>query len=86
MKLLTEVNNGRLAMIGLFGLLSEGKVPGSVPLLKGVIPFYAGEPMAPLASRSTKPPYAAKASSAEVVTERKAMRDSRLSSAMPSSG
>jgi len=48
-KLLTEVNNGRLAMIGLFGLLSEGKVPGSVPLLKGVIPFYAGEPMAPLA-------------------------------------
>merc|ERR1719201_1293880 len=48
-KLLTEVNNGRLAMIGLFGLLSEAKVPGSVPLLKGVIPFYAGEPMAPLA-------------------------------------
>jgi len=48
-KLLTEVNNGRLAMIGLMGLLSEAKVPGSVPLLKGVIPFYAGEPMAPLA-------------------------------------
>merc|ERR1719482_2607011 len=48
-KLLTEVNNGRLAMIGLFGLLSEAKVPGSVPLLKGVIPFYSGEVMAPLA-------------------------------------
>jgi len=48
-KLLAEVNNGRLAMIGLFGLLSEAKVPGSVPLLKGVIPFYSGEVMAPLA-------------------------------------
>ena len=48
-KLLAEVNNGRLAMLGLFGLLCEGKIPGSVPLLKGVIPFYAGEPMAPLA-------------------------------------
>ena len=46
-KLITEVNNGRLAMIGLFGFLSEGKVPGSVPLLKGVIPGYAGEVMAP---------------------------------------
>jgi len=47
---LVEINNGRLAMIGLFGFLSEAKVPGSVPLLKGVIPFYAGEPMAPFAS------------------------------------
>ena len=46
-KLLTEVNNGRLAMIGLFGFLSEGKVPGSVPFLKGVIPHYNGEVMAP---------------------------------------
>jgi len=47
--LIKEVNNGRLAMIGLFGFLSEGKVPGSVPLLKGIIPAYSGEVMAPLA-------------------------------------
>ena len=33
-------------MIGLFGILSEAKVPGSVPALSGVIPPYAGEPMA----------------------------------------
>mmetsp|Transcript_12715 Transcript_12715/g.26274 ORF Transcript_12715/g.26274 Transcript_12715/m.26274 type:complete len:251 (+) Transcript_12715:47-799(+) len=42
-----EINNGRLAMIGIIGFLSEGKVEGSVPLLKGVIPHYDGEPMAP---------------------------------------
>merc|ERR1719247_1089198 len=46
-KLVTEINNGRLAMLGLFAFLSESKIPGSVPFLKGVIPPYAGEFMAP---------------------------------------
>jgi len=45
--LVKEINNGRLAMLGIFGFLSEGKVEGSVPVLKGIIPAYAGEPMAP---------------------------------------
>jgi hypothetical protein len=37
-KLQVEINNGRLAMIGLMSMLSEGAVPGSVPALKGLIP------------------------------------------------
>merc|ERR1740138_1894744 len=45
--LLKEVNNGRLAMIGLFGFLAESKVPGSVPALTGLIKPYDGDYMAP---------------------------------------
>jgi hypothetical protein len=33
-----ELNNGRLAMLGLMSFLSEGAIPGSVPALKGLIP------------------------------------------------
>jgi len=42
-----EVNNGRLAMLGIMGFLAEGKVEGSVPALTGLIPSYTGEVMAP---------------------------------------
>ena len=45
--LIKELNNGRLAMIGIMGFLAEQRVEGSVPLLKGVVPHYAGETMAP---------------------------------------
>ena len=53
--LLKEINNGRLAMIGIMGFLAESKVPGSVPALaamqgtKSEIPYYAGDFMAPFA-------------------------------------
>jgi len=44
--LLKEVNNGRLAMIGIFGFLAEQKVPGAVPF-GPKLPLYAGDIMAP---------------------------------------
>ncbi len=47
--LIKEINNGRLAMLGIFGFLSEQKIEGSVPALKGIVPHYDGEVMAPLA-------------------------------------
>jgi len=42
-----EINNGRLAMLGIFGFLAESKAPGSVPLLQGLIPEYSGDYMVP---------------------------------------
>lgn len=46
-KLNIEINNGRLAMLGLFSLISEARVPGAVPALAGLIKKYDGEVMAP---------------------------------------
>eukprot|EP00310_Coccolithus_braarudii_P024159 CAMPEP_0183334018 /NCGR_PEP_ID=MMETSP0164_2-20130417/2735_1 /TAXON_ID=221442 /ORGANISM="Coccolithus pelagicus ssp braarudi, Strain PLY182g" /LENGTH=268 /DNA_ID=CAMNT_0025503075 /DNA_START=52 /DNA_END=858 /DNA_ORIENTATION=+ len=45
--LLIELNNGRLAQIGIMAFVSEARVPGSVPALKGLITPYSGECMAP---------------------------------------
>eukprot|EP00554_Chaetoceros_debilis_P005044 CAMPEP_0194095266 /NCGR_PEP_ID=MMETSP0149-20130528/56739_1 /TAXON_ID=122233 /ORGANISM="Chaetoceros debilis, Strain MM31A-1" /LENGTH=329 /DNA_ID=CAMNT_0038781207 /DNA_START=63 /DNA_END=1052 /DNA_ORIENTATION=+ len=44
-----EINNGRLAMLGIFGFITADKVPGSVPLLEklGAVIPYSGETMAP---------------------------------------
>mmetsp|Transcript_18851 Transcript_18851/g.60906 ORF Transcript_18851/g.60906 Transcript_18851/m.60906 type:complete len:248 (-) Transcript_18851:244-987(-) len=42
-----EINNGRLAQIGILSILSEATTPGSVPALNGLIPAYSGNPMIP---------------------------------------
>mmetsp|Transcript_123426 Transcript_123426/g.230815 ORF Transcript_123426/g.230815 Transcript_123426/m.230815 type:complete len:303 (-) Transcript_123426:159-1067(-) len=57
--LLTEINNGRLAMLGIMGFLAESKVPGSVPLLKGVVKPYGGEIMAPFSDINSDLPFVA---------------------------
>ncbi|KAK7232903.1 chlorophyll A-B binding protein [Aureococcus anophagefferens] len=43
---LAEINNGRLAMLGIFSILSEAGA-GSVPALQGLIPAYDGNVMIP---------------------------------------
>jgi hypothetical protein len=59
-KLNIEINNGRLAMLGLMSLIAEAKVPGAVPLLGSVgIKKYDGQVMVPfpnndLAQRSVR--------------------------------
>lgn len=49
-RLVAEINNGRLAMLGIFGFISEGASEGAVPALKGIIPHYDGDVMAPFAT------------------------------------
>jgi len=55
--LLAEINNGRAAMLGIMAFVSEAKVPGSVPALKGLIAPYDGEVMAPFSSVDASLPF-----------------------------
>eukprot|EP00571_Detonula_confervacea_P015319 CAMPEP_0172301800 /NCGR_PEP_ID=MMETSP1058-20130122/3618_1 /TAXON_ID=83371 /ORGANISM="Detonula confervacea, Strain CCMP 353" /LENGTH=248 /DNA_ID=CAMNT_0013012065 /DNA_START=54 /DNA_END=800 /DNA_ORIENTATION=+ len=45
--LTAELNNGRLAQLGIFGFLCADKIPGSVPLLNDIAIHYNGDPMIP---------------------------------------
>mmetsp|Transcript_33626 Transcript_33626/g.47773 ORF Transcript_33626/g.47773 Transcript_33626/m.47773 type:complete len:250 (+) Transcript_33626:86-835(+) len=56
-RLRAEINNGRLAQIGILGFLAEQTTPGSVPLLSGIVQSYDGEPMAPFATNVIGAPF-----------------------------
>jgi len=45
--LVAELNNGRLAQIGIFGFIAADKVAGSVPLLDNIAIPYSGDSMVP---------------------------------------
>jgi hypothetical protein len=49
-RLRAEINNGRLAQLGLFGFLCAQTIPGSVPALEGIVKPYSGEIMAPFSA------------------------------------
>merc|ERR1712024_341273 len=46
-RLVAEINNGRLAMLGIFSFLCADKIEGSVPGLAGIATPYSGDPMQP---------------------------------------
>merc|ERR1711870_35917 len=56
-KLNIEINNGRLAMLGLMSLISEARVPGAVPALAGKLKPYDGEVMGPFPEADTNLAY-----------------------------
>jgi hypothetical protein len=59
-KLRAEINNGRLAMLGIMSLVAEAKVPGSVLALDGKLKPYSGEVMAPFTANDVSLPFVSK--------------------------
>jgi len=53
--LVAEINNGRLAQLGIMAFVAEARVPGAVPALNGLITPYSGECMAPFTSADALP-------------------------------
>merc|ERR1719298_333909 len=57
-RLLAEINNGRLAMLGIMAFLAESKLPNSVPALGSLnIAPYSGEVMAPFSAGDAGLPF-----------------------------
>jgi hypothetical protein len=56
-RLRSEINNGRLAQLGILGFVCEQTIPGSVPVLTGVVQPYDGEVMAPFTTNYLGEPF-----------------------------
>jgi len=67
-RLLMEINNGRLAMLGIFGFMAADAVPGSVPALIDIARPYDGQIMAPFSVDEGFFGFAAIQSSTEAVS------------------
>jgi len=52
-RLRAEINNGRLAQLAIIAFLSAQTIPGSVPVLSGIVKPYSGEVMAPFSADFT---------------------------------
>lgn len=52
-RLVMEINNGRLAMLGIFGFLVADTIPGAVPLLDSIAMPYVGDVMIPFGADTT---------------------------------
>eukprot|EP00592_Proboscia_alata_P021607 CAMPEP_0194411018 /NCGR_PEP_ID=MMETSP0176-20130528/9139_1 /TAXON_ID=216777 /ORGANISM="Proboscia alata, Strain PI-D3" /LENGTH=275 /DNA_ID=CAMNT_0039212711 /DNA_START=41 /DNA_END=868 /DNA_ORIENTATION=+ len=50
---IAEINNGRLAMLGIISFIAADKIPGAVPLLGNIAMPYDGNVMAPFANDFT---------------------------------
>jgi len=57
--LIAEINNGRLAMLGIMGFMAAASIEGSIPALAGKIAHYDGECMAPFSASDTSLPFVA---------------------------
>lgn len=55
--LIVEINNGRLAMLGIISFLAAQVVPGSVPALTSIVQPYSGEVMAPFTTNYVGMPF-----------------------------
>jgi len=85
-RLIMEINNGRLAMIGIFGFIAADAVPGSVPALNNFAIPYEGSVMAPFSSDFTMFGSSAEAAATPVTSNVAAVAEAAAAAAVAAMG